>query len=103
MSVHINNCDVGVVCPKGHITNINIQDWEMDNPEIYPKADCQMGSEICYRFRVEGVRCSDQNCSESLEAEIEVWEYPVGCEEFRSASSNVNAVDVNSAVSIEMD
>ena len=103
MSVHITDSEVGVMCPNGHITKINIQDWEMDSPEVYPKPDCQMGNEICYRFHVDGVPCSDQKCSALLEAKIEVWEYPMGCEEFRSASSNVNAADINSAVSIEMD
>ena len=103
MSIRLADQNVCVTCPKGHQNMINIQDWEMDDPEVYSKADCQMGNEVCYRFHIDGVPCSEQNCTESLEAEIEVWEYPAGCEEFRSASRNVNAEDANSAVAIELD
>ena len=90
MSIRLSDHNITVTCPNGHQNMINIQDWEMDEPEVYQKSDSQMGNEICHRFHIDGV------------AEIEVWEYPVGMEESRAASDNVNGVDVDMAIKVEV-
>ena len=102
MSIRLSDHNITVTCPNGHQNMINIQDWEMDEPEVYQKSDSQRGNEICHRFHIDGVPCSGQNCNESISAEIEVWEYPVGMEESRAASDNVNGVDVDMAIKVEV-
>lgn len=102
MSAKINDVDVHVKCPNGHDNIIPIRDWIYDE-ECSEKSDEQMGTEFCHRFQIGGVQCSHADCGANVEGEIEIWEYPVGCEEYRGVSPNIDIEDANSAVEIVAD
>lgn len=100
MAAKINSVDVCVTCPEGHENRIPMTDWYQHDPEVYPKSDDQMGSEVCHRYTLDGVPCLDPQCSCTLDAEIEVWEYPDGMEEDRAHTHNVDHADADRAVEI---
>ena len=101
MSVKINDVSIRVVCPEGHENHIHIYDWEQSDPEIYETSEKRMGPQTCHRFTLDGVRCSHPSCLATIDAEIEVWEYPEGIEEYASSTPNVDATDAGAAVQIE--
>ena len=103
MAVRINPVDVCVTCPEGHVNRIPMLDWYQHDPDVNQKSDDQMGSEVCHRFTLDRVPCSDPQCDCTLDAEIEVWEYPVGMENSRGQSDNVDSADAVAAVSIEVE
>ena len=59
-----------------------------------------MGPERCHRFELEDYPCSVQGCQCTLNAEIEVWEYPLGMEEYRGISPSVNSDDADRGVKV---
>lgn len=101
MSVSLKDVSIKVRCPSGHVNEIPTSDWYVCEDEIYGKSDMQMGCEVCHRLVLEGVQCSVCECS--IDAEIEVWEYPEGVEECRSVSGNTDPDDANLAVSVILD
>lgn len=101
MSVKINDVSIRVVCPEGHENHIHIYDWEQSDPEIYQTSEERMGPQVCHRFTLDGVQCAHPDCLATIDAEIEVWEYPDGMEEYSSVTSNVNESDAGAAVQIE--
>lgn len=95
----INDIEVVVRCPRGHSNKFDIRDWECD---VLEREERPMGAEIHHGLSLEGVLCTHPGCGCEIDANIDIWEYPDGCENHFECSSNVDATTAREAVSITM-
>lgn len=83
------------VVKNGKTYHIPVEDWDVEDPQIYPKGEDQMGSDVCHRYTLEGYQPA--NSTVSIDASVEVWEYPTGSVETVDASDNVDRSSVSGA------
>lgn len=83
------------VVENGKTYSVPVGDWDVEEPQIYPKGEEQMGSDVCHRYTLEGYQPAGSTVS--IDAWIEVWEYPNGSIETIDASDNVDQSNVTGA------
>ena len=71
---------------------VPVEDWNVEEPQIYPKGKDQMGADVCHRYTLDGYQPAGSNVS--IDAWVEVWEYPNGSIETHDASANVDQSSV---------
>ena len=101
MSVSIKKGNLIRVTRNGTMHSIPIEEWEREDPRPYPKGENCMGNEVCHRFVLDGYM--PQNSSDSIDAYIEVWEYPNGTMEVVNVDVGVNKADAESAFHCNLD
>ena len=70
--------DVCVKCPNGHMSAIPKDAWEYEPLETEDKSEHGMGMEMHHQYSIEGYECPHPGCSASIDAKVDVWEYPNG-------------------------
>lgn len=101
MSVSIKKGNLIRVTRNGTMHSIPIEEWEREDPRPYPKGENCMGNEVCHRFVLDGYM--PQNSSDSIDAYIEVWEYPNGTMEVVDVDVGVNKADAVDALHCDVD
>lgn len=101
MSVSIKKGTLIRVTRNGTVHSIPIEEWERQEPRHYPKGENCMGNDVCHRFVLDGYM--PQNSSDSIDAYIEVWEYPNGTMEVVDVDVGVNNADAESAFHCNLD
>lgn len=101
MSVSIKKGTLIRVTRNGTVHSIPIEEWERQEPRHYPKGENCMGNDVCHRFVLDGYM--PQNSSDSIDAYIEVWEYPNGTMEVVNVDVGVNKADAVAALYCEVD
>ena len=101
MSISIKTGTPIRVTRAGTTYSIPIEEWERQEPRPYPKGEDCMGNEVCHRFVLDGYM--PQNSSDSIDAYIEVWEYPNGTMEVVDVDVGVNNADAESAICCKVD
>ena len=101
MSVSIKKGNLIRVTRNGTMHSIPIEEWEREDHRPYPKGENCMGNEVCHRFVLDGYM--PQNSSDSIDAYIEVWEYPNGTMEVVDVDVGVNNADAESAFHCNLD
>ena len=86
---------------NGTVHSIPIEEWERQEPRHYPKGENCMGNDVCHRFVLDGYM--PQNSSDSIDAYIEVWEYPNGTMEVVNVDVGVNKADAVDALHCDVD
>ena len=101
MSVSIKKGNLIRVTRNGTMHSIPIEEWEREDPRPYPKGENCMGNEVCHRFVLDGYM--PHNSSDSIDAYIEVWEYPNGTMEVVDVDVGVNKADAVDALHCDVD
>lgn len=83
------------VAENGTTYRVPIEDWDVEDPQIYPKGEDQMGPDVCHRYTLDGYQ--PVGSAISIDAWIEVWEYPNGSIETYDASDNIDQSSVTGA------
>ena len=52
--------------------------WEYEPLETEDKSEHGMGMEMHHQYSIEGYECPHPGCSASIDAKVDVWEYPNG-------------------------
>ena len=81
--------DVRVTCPNGHQVAIPKERWEHEVVETEDKSERGMGVETHHQYSVEGYECDCPGCSASIDAKVDIWEYPDGTIETSDKTENV--------------
>lgn len=76
------------VVENGKTYRVPVEDWDVADSQIYSKGEDQMGPDVCHRYTLEGYQPA--NSAVSIDAWIEIWEYPNGSVEMVDASDNVD-------------
>lgn len=80
------------VVENGTTYHVPVEDWDVEEPQIYPKGEDQMGADVCHRYTLDGYQPASS--TESIDAWVEVWEYPDGSIETYDTSDNVDLTSV---------
>ena len=81
--------DVCVTCPNGHQVPIPKGCWEHEVVETEDKSEHGMGVEVHHQYSVEDYGCDYPGCSASIDARVDIWEYPDGTIETSDNTENV--------------
>ena len=81
--------------------HVPVDDWDVEEPQICPKGEDQMGPDVCHKYTLDGYQPASSTVS--IDAWIEVWEYPNGSIETVDASVNVDQSSVTGAFESNVD
>lgn len=81
--------DICVTCPNGHQVTIPKEAWNHEVVEQEDKSEHGMGTEVRHQFSVEDYSCEHPGCSKSVDATVDIWEYPNGAIGTSEKSENV--------------
>ena len=89
------------VVGNGTTYHVPVEEWDVEEPEIYPKGEDQMGADVCHRYTLAGYQPASS--TESIDAWVAVWEYPDGSIETVVASDNVDQSSATGAFEAYID